>query len=207
VRRLMHKALLGLLGATAVLAVAPQIAAASTASVQGGTLRYDAQPGELNDVTITEAAGTYTISDAGVAIINVGAGCTDPGLLGGPVECTGAITEYQVDLDDEDDTLVVDTTVEIPGTANGGDGNDELIGGNGDDELVGGDGNDTLTGGLGADTLDGGSGADTGTGGDADDTIIGGTGNDTFNGDAGVDDLSGGAGNDTLTGGTGNDVI
>jgi Ca2+-binding RTX toxin-like protein len=43
-------------------------------------------------------------------------------------------------------------------TANGGDGDDELLGSDGADRLVGDDGDDVLIGGPGADTLDGGAG-------------------------------------------------
>jgi Ca2+-binding RTX toxin-like protein len=43
-------------------------------------------------------------------------------------------------------------------TANGGDGDDELLGGDGADQLAGNDGDDVLVGGPGDDALDGGSG-------------------------------------------------
>ena len=43
-------------------------------------------------------------------------------------------------------------------TADGGDGDDNLIGGDGDDTLLGGDGDDVLNGGPGQDVLDGGPG-------------------------------------------------
>lgn len=108
----------------------------------------------------------------------------------------------------------------------GGGGNDVLYGGGDYDVLYGGAGNDALNGGMGGteyysntgnDFLDGGAGDDllyasdygnnTLYGDDGNDTLYGGWGNDVLDGGAGNDYLSGYGGNDTLRGGTGLDQL
>jgi hypothetical protein len=57
-----------------------------------------------------------------------------------------------------DDVITASTLTGIQLTADGGDGNDNLIGSPGNDTLLGGAGDDVLIGGPGADILDGGTG-------------------------------------------------
>jgi Ca2+-binding RTX toxin-like protein len=85
------------------------------------------------------------------------------------------------------DTLVVNSMIDLPATIVGGPGKDILAGAMGDDALDGGPGNDTLVGGRGDDSLDGGSGKDKLFGGDGDDVLSGGTGNDAVTGGSGAD--------------------
>jgi hypothetical protein len=77
-----------------------------------------------------------------------------------------------------DDDLIV-STLSLPGTIVGGQGQDVIIALAGPDRLEGGAGNDNLYGGEG------------------DDVLIGGSGNDRLWGGGGVDRLEGGKGNDT----------
>jgi Ca2+-binding RTX toxin-like protein len=58
------------------------------------------------------------------------------------------------------DSLHVDSTVNLPAFLYGQGGNDDLNGGSGNDELWGGEGNDNLIGGRGGDRFSGGDGSD-----------------------------------------------
>ena len=62
--RLCHSALL----AAALLLGVPAAAQASTASVTTNVLYYAADNGEVNNVSLTFAAGTYTLTDPGATI-------------------------------------------------------------------------------------------------------------------------------------------
>ena len=93
------------------------------------------------------------------------------------------------------------------GTLKGLGGNDTIRTGPGGMTAEGGDGNDNLIGDNGKDTLKGGNGGDTLWGGDNNDSLLGNNGNDVLSGSAGNDTLTGGPGADTLTGGEGKDVF
>lgn len=149
-----------------LLLAAPSVAQAATVSVDQGTLRITANPGEYNAVTISPGApDVLGISDAG-ASLTVAAGCT---LQGTAALCTGA-TRVQADLGDADDTLTL--YAPLPADLEGGDGNDALTSSTGADALSGGPGFDTLVGGDGNDRLDGGTGGDSADGGGGDDSIV-----------------------------------
>jgi uncharacterized repeat protein (TIGR01451 family) len=204
--------------ATAFLLAHPSGAFAGTVSLSGSTISYLASAGETNDVVVSLASGTYTISDT--SAVTAGAGCA-------PVDshhatCPAAgITSLSVSLGDGDDRLV--TEASTPATIDGGTGDDWLNGGTGNDTINGGDGadhlstdsttpaqdvgpnvlngdagNDTLYGGNQPTTEDGGPGADVLYGGGADDLLHGGDGADTLYGQGGNDVLDGDAGDDTL---------
>ncbi|MEM8670968.1 MAG: calcium-binding protein [Planctomycetota bacterium] len=96
---------------------------------------------------------------------------------------------------------------DMPVTAEGGDGNDQLVGGTVHDRLFGGRGNDSLWGGHGNDILDGGGDHDRIWGGWGVDDIDGGSGNDELRGEFGSDTIEGGSGNDEMYGGWGNDTM
>lgn len=115
-----------------------------------------------------------------------------------------------------DDTIIIDSTIEIPAELDGGSGENRLVGGSGDDTLIGGneaddlrggDGNDTINAGDGLNFVEGGDGIDTITGGDDRDEIYGGAGDDTISGLGGDDLIFGGGDNDTIFGGWGQDYI
>jgi Ca2+-binding RTX toxin-like protein len=97
----------------------------------------------------------------------------------------------------------------LPGTIQGGAGDDTIIGGSGDWILRGGDGADQIHGGLlsskgvifggrGDDTLIGSTGPNRLVGGDGDDLLIGRDGNDMLEGGDGFDVMKGGDGADAL---------
>jgi Ca2+-binding RTX toxin-like protein len=165
---------IALLACTLVLVAAPA-AQAATASLSGATLTFVAADGEANQLAVSLAAGTYTLTDAG-APVTAAAGCTQ--LLPDTVTCPSAgITALVLEGRDLDDAIT------LSGVATAA----TLSGGGGDDVLTGGDGVDTLNAGADADRLDGGAGNDTLSGDPGDDTLIGGTGADIFNGGTGTD--------------------
>jgi Ca2+-binding RTX toxin-like protein len=84
------------------------------------------------------------------------------------------LREVIVDAGAGDDTVSVETAINI--NVQGGDGNDSITGVGGNDVFEGDAGNDTLSGGGGDDYLNGGDPNATDTG---DDMLLGGSGNDT----------------------------
>ena len=169
--RLCRSALL----AAFLLAAVPAVSQAATVSLGGTTLTYVAAEGEANSLTVTLAAGTYTLTDA-TAPLTAGNLCTQ--ITPSEATCPSAgLILLSVDGRDRDDVIAIG-----PGTANA-----TLTGGAGNDILTGGDGADTLNGGTDADVLNGGAGIDTLNGDWGDDSLTGGTGADVFNGGAGTD--------------------
>ena len=77
---------------------------------------------------------------------------------------------------------------DVPVTADGGAGDDQLQSGDGDDVLLGGPGNDLLQGGNGDDQLDGGEGRDKVIGANGVDEVAGGLGRDRLVRTPGYDD-------------------
>jgi Ca2+-binding RTX toxin-like protein len=108
------------------------------------------------------------------------------------------IREIEIHLVGGDDRATISSTISLPITLHGGDGNDLLAGGSGKDLLIGGPGNDRLYGMGGHDQLDGGP---------DNDTLFGGNGNDILLGGPGDDELAGGNGNDALVGHEGTDRL
>jgi Ca2+-binding RTX toxin-like protein len=104
----------------------------------------------------------------------------------------------QFNLGAGNDTLVVDSNVNVGIHADGGAGDDVLIGGGGNDVLNGGSGNDIIAGRGGNDVISGGRGNDVLLGGANDDRIDGGPGNDYIDGGTGKDQISGGTGKDSI---------
>jgi Ca2+-binding RTX toxin-like protein len=170
--RLCRSALLAAL----LLVAAPSAARAGDVSTAGATLSFVALEGEANDLSVTLAGGTYTLTDAGGEPVTAGANCTQ--VAPSQATCPAAgITALTIDARDRSDSVLVGS-----GTAAA-----TVTGGAGDDVLVGGDGSDTLNGGTDADRLEGGGGNDTLNGETGDDSLDGGLGNDVLNGHAGVD--------------------
>jgi len=107
-----------------------------------------------------------------------------------------SVTSINVLAGEGDDFIKVSTSVGVPVTIDGGEGDDYIEGA--DVTIIGGPGNDTLIGSDGDDSLDGGPGDDSIVGLGGDDTLIGGDGNDT---------LRGGTGDNSITDGTGDDLV
>jgi hypothetical protein len=226
--------LLALTLAGAVCLAAPGVSLAATAAVdkEQDRLVLTAAPGEANRVTVTGAAGLFTLEDVG-APISGGLGCVQ--LLPNRVRCSsvpgGPITSVVALLGDMGDTLTASAA--IPTGVDGGPGDDVLRGSATTDYFFGGAGDDLLDGGLGADFLSGGDGRDRadysartapvtisadglwndGQAGEADNVattiedLAGGSGDDTLAGGAAANQLLGGDGADALTGGDGGDAI
>lgn len=117
------------------------------------------------------------------------------------------IAGFEVRGEGGDDSLEVSSTVRVPVTLIGGNGDDRMLGGSGDDRVTGGDGEDRITVGAGNDSCSGGVGNDIISGGGGNDTVVGDLGQDGVFGGYGDDLALGGAGSDTLGGGIGNDFL
>lgn len=195
---------------TAIPAISPTTAAASTVFVGPSdafpgdiAVRYVADAGEANRVTVTDVSiDLVDIRDPG-ATITVGSGCTS--LSPHRARCSYPDGTLEVDLGDGDDFLSLSRTFEAFLTRlRGGDGDDtivagrtdfsseRLLGGRGNDTLRGREGRDLLNGGPGADRLSGGTSASCGTAGtcipDGDTVTYAGRTNDVFADTDGVAD-------------------
>ena len=106
-----------------------------------------------------------------------------------------------------DQTLSLNSIVNILGTSANETLNGDASTLFGDDLIFGYGGNDTLNGLTGGDVLYGGDGTDTINGGDGNDTLFGEAGADTMNGGAGDDVMEGGAAADTYLYSAGSDTI
>ncbi len=235
-RRGAIAAVLATAAATAVLTPAAAMASSVTVqrtdfnadgTVDAATLVYLAGDGERNDVRVTQAGQTFTVTDPGAVIAadersnctvasdRRSASCTNPG--------RPDVTRMVVAVSDADDAVLNDTSV--TGTLDGGSGNDRLTGSDAvppadeggffedGDRLVGGPGNDTLAGRRGTDFLgeragdSAPDGDDTLTGGPGQDTLDPGNGNDTVFGEDGDDFITPGPGKDSVDGGAGVDTL
>lgn len=192
----------------ALTAVTAVPASASSASVEfsGQQLIYVADPGEINDVTVTQTGpGAFTVTDLG-AIIVAGQGCTGGGSTVTCSEANATNINVRVELGDGDDAVTVNSSVVA-----------YLYGGAGDDTLTatsnvvsvlyGEAGDDTITGGPGDDYLNPGDGTNIASGGDGNDTSYDEGGDDTIDMGAGNDTVYSGDGNDDVRGGTGIDSL
>ena len=134
------------------------------------TLRYVADPGEANDVSIGFAPGNalgVDVRDSG-ATISAGAGCTS--LSAHRVRCDVSSGDLiDASLGNGNDILSISHFFDSGGgRLSGGDGDDTIRGNDiaGTNEiLLGGQGNDSLFGRGGSEFLDGGPGADDLSGG------------------------------------------
>jgi hypothetical protein len=133
-----------------LLAAAP--AANAALEISGGTLRYTARAGNVNDIQIALVGADYSVTDS-VPIDLADASCVH-GPSANTATCTGAsVTGINVNALDLDDRITIDPSVTVPAVLNGQDGNDVVTGGSGNDTLDGGPGTDTLHGGGGNDTI------------------------------------------------------
>jgi hypothetical protein len=210
----------------AALLPAPAAAGAATVSRSKDAIVYAADPGEVNQVTVTHEfadkdgaandVDTVTVTDP-TATLTATAPCaaTDAHT----VLCTSKdlVFDFRAQLSDGTDSFTNES--DLFSHVLGDTGGDTLSGGNTLDELDGGPGDDVLDGAGDKDTLDGGGGIDMISGGDGPDLLRDGDGaiadSDTIDGGAGRDivdytkdngpivlDLSGAATNasDTITG-------
>ena len=207
-----------------LLLVLPAAGRAATVTVEGGTIRFDAEPGEANTAVIARQAApnTYYVGDlSGAPVTPSGAEATLFCSLGTAPAATGlppgqictvltGVTALEQNLDDRNDTGVIgDTTGGPRGTLRGGDGDDTLVGGTEDDAFAGGTGTDSVAY-VGVDaagidrtaaveaTLPASPGAETTSNGQAGE-------DDRIQGD--VEGLVGGNGDDALTGNDGPNTI
>jgi len=155
-----------------------------TAALSGGTLTVNGTSTTDTISLVAGSKGRVTVAGNGKTV------------SGSPFS---GVARIVVNGNDGSDRIDASTMV-VPITLNGGNGDDTLIGGNGADLLSGGAGNDNLTGNAGNDTLLGGIGNDVLTGGEGLDSLKGEDGNDTLNGADGLADLliDGGSGADTI---------
>lgn len=179
-----------------LLAASPTSALASVAMFPDGFhLSYVASPGEVNSVTVSYGAQTFTIVDT-TAVIGSGLGCASVDQH--HVTCAGAagtpesLFSFAIDAGDLNDSVSVAGSP-ISNSAN------QISGGDGDDTLNGGPGTEILNGGTGADSLNGGTGADELNGGDGSDALNAGGGDDLMRGGLNADAMSGGEGHDMVT--------
>jgi Ca2+-binding RTX toxin-like protein len=199
--------------ASAAVAIVPGMARGSDLFIQGGdTVRYSADPGEANNMTIALDGANYRITDPGVALIDTSVGGCAPVSATEATCPTAGITDISVQLGDMNDTGTLADSVANVGSGWSGDaGNDTLNGGDGtDSSLSGGDNNDTLNAGALGDNLNGGVGNDTSNGGPGSDSLSDDAGNDTLSGNGGSDNVQGGSspnGADTMSGGADRDNL
>lgn len=207
----------------------PSVAQASTASIGGATLTYQAGAAEVNFVTFSVNGPNIRVKEGlssgpGAPTMIAGAGCVlfDTKTVDCPSAGLTAISAFASDLSDS-----FANQTSIAGTFNGEDGDDSFDPGPANDTFNGGNGSFTgvtstgdkvdyqlAASGITA-TLSAGSatitvpglGTDTYTGIE----VIGGSSNgttgDTITGDANANQLIGNGGNDVLSSGGGNDNI
>jgi Ca2+-binding RTX toxin-like protein len=161
---------------------------AVTVAVTGGVLTITGDDG-ANFVDVRQTSGTDTLvvrtatkaADTTTTTTSTSDGtdatdagtCSGHGHHGDGSGDFGTVTSQTFDISDNsitsiavnsgagDDKVSVGSSVSLPATINGGDGNDTLSGGAGADTIDGGAGADRISGGLGADVLNGGAGNDT----------------------------------------------
>lgn len=215
----------------ALAALAPAPAFAGTAGLSGSSLVVNATPGQVNNISITQAGPSVRVEETGSgATLTPGANCGAGGtnIVTCPLSSVASLT---VNAGDRNDQVVNGTA--FPSALFGEGDDDRLSGGSAADTLTGGAGWDVLFGGTGGDTFTGGSEPDyvsyqgransvtADTDGVADDgepgendnvgpdveSLIGGNGADVLTGNELDNGLDGGPGADTLNGGAGNDYL
>lgn len=171
-------------------------------------------------IQVTDAPDPMTITGTGAKDIitaSMSGGVLSVYVNGTPFSAVAAdVSVLIIDALGGDDSIKIASSVTLPCSILGGDGNDTIYGGSGNDTIRGGNGkdfirgyagNDSILGDAGNDTIYGGTGADTLSGGLDADLLSGEAGNDRILGDGGNDRVYGGSGNDTLYGSAGNDSL
>ncbi|MGI8579033.1 MAG: calcium-binding protein [Solirubrobacteraceae bacterium] len=219
--------------ALATLVIAPGSAEAAQVTLSGGTLTYQAAPGETNTPAFGSFASGFYVNDAAATLTVSGTGCSRSDLH--TISCPDtAVTRLVVNADDGNDSVDLSLNWRgLPSQLNGGAGNDTIKGGPGIDAINGGSGDDTIRGNGGADSMSGGDGIDTvtyagrsagvsasldgiandGSAAEGDnvatdvENLIGTDLGDTLTGDGAGNVLTGGPGGDHLDGAGGSDTL
>jgi Ca2+-binding RTX toxin-like protein len=223
-----------LCGLLPVPAGATNLVGAMTHDATAGLLAYESASGQDNTIEASLVGDQLTITDLGVAAIDVVGATPACAATASPdtVTCTiPPATELKLFGGDGADSIRFSGTHAV--RLFGGAGDDVLAGGDGADRLLGEGGDDRFTGGPGADRFEGGGGRDAvdysgsleavtvtpGTGdddggpGEQDEVrsdvegAIGGVAGDELTAGAGGGTLVGGEGDDVLTGGPGLDAF
>ena len=157
---------------------------AARAAILDGTLFFEGEPGEHNNVAIRLEGTVYRVTDSAVSHVESDGTCTPDGAA---VLCDSALVgDISAALEDGNDRLTIDASVPA-----------EVFGGPGTDVIFGGQAGDSLSGNLGTDTLNGRGGDDQLVEVDDERNVLdGGPGEDCINGGSGPDDISGGPGDD-----------
>lgn len=148
-RRLQRMSLAALPLMMSLALAEPSLAA--TVSVQGGTVVFQSNPGESNQVFVTRFPDTYGADSLSFAdnagVPAVGDGCElATGALSRYAHCRGLTGKIvRANLGDRNDTWSTGSAVG-PFVLNGEDGDDKLGGGSSNDTLNGGPGDDQLSG-------------------------------------------------------------
>jgi hypothetical protein len=142
------------------LVTSPSSIYAATLDLTGGVLSYVEPLGDpiANTLTVSLAAGTYTIDDPAETAVTPAASARAAGCIAvdaNTVTCpAAAVTSFSIETGNGNDTIVL---TDVPSTAVviAGPGNDVVIGGDGPDVIQWnpGDGSDVIDGGLGQDVL------------------------------------------------------
>ena len=148
VRRGGGRAVLALVIAIgAFLAAPPASSLAGTVSSSNGDVRYDASPGEVNNVTVDLSGGTYTFTDTGPSVaLTVMAPCTQTGPTSAtcPEPPLPSIDHVTVTGGDMNDTIRVNAMPRDGTRIDGGPGDDTIVGSPGPDKITGGPGDDDI---------------------------------------------------------------
>lgn len=200
-------------GTTIGLSASPAYAVGATVGMSGSTLVVSDAASQQNNISILLVGSDLLIFDSKVAPV-AGNGCVaDPSE--GVVSCPVAgVTALSVSLGPGNDDVNA-FTIGIPGTFDGGEGDDLMRGTTAANTFIGGDGLDVVgyersTGGVSV-TID--SQANDGAAGEGDlvstdvEVIIGSDHDDVLTGSFRAEALLGLKGNDVIDGGLGNDTL
>ncbi|MEA2222224.1 MAG: hypothetical protein QOH83_600, partial [Solirubrobacteraceae bacterium] len=139
---------------------------------------YEAAPGEVNDLTVQDVAGSIVLNDPG-AEITPGEGCAATTTHSATCTSEFGLSSAYADLGDEADHFISEGP---PFSVEGGAGDDVLEGGTAGGTFDGDEGDDILRGGAHVSGFSGGDGADQMIGTEESDRFMGGPGPDSIDG-------------------------
>jgi Ca2+-binding RTX toxin-like protein len=135
------------LGAGIASAGMPACSFAGTVTSSAGDVRYTADTGETNNVTVDLAGGTYAIKDTGPGVtLTATAPClqTSPTTATCPQAAQPSIDHVTVVGGDMNDTITMNATPRDGTRIDGGAGDDTIVGSTGADKITGGPGDDVI---------------------------------------------------------------